>query len=295
MDRTYVANYLPMRDERGKTISVMAVIQDVSEVKKAEAILMTYAETLETEVKKRTKELNDEKIRVEALSEVKDEFIKNITHELKTPLSVILGNLALLKDYAPARKETEWAKLLSMLERNSVRLRNSIEQILQLSRLETADLRTEKIHLQDELKDVCEEYLPLAKMGGIELNLKTNPVVVDGDVGLIRLAISNIVGNAIKFTRKGSVNIVLSEKDGKAMISVADTGMGISQKNMKKLFTKFFKADENAPGAGIGLAITKEIISKHGGTIRARSEVGKGSTFTVTLSNRVKAKKKTRK
>jgi PAS domain S-box-containing protein len=267
----------------GRIIGVFGIIRDVTERERAERIVKSYAKKLESEVAARTEELIYEKRKVEALSAVKDEFIMNISHELKTPLSVILGNLTLLKDMAPIGREKEWSSMLEMLNRNAVRLRNSIEQILELSRLGTDKMKKERVYFKEFFNDVYREYLPLAKMKGLEFKVDVEPAIVVGDKELLRLAVNNLLSNAIKFTNSGSVNVTLRTFDNTVSISVADTGIGISQADQKRLFERFFKADPSAPGTGIGLVVAGEIVEKHDGRINVKSEVGKGSTFEILL------------
>jgi signal transduction histidine kinase len=250
---------------------------------KSEEMTKNYAFNLESEVNTRTKLLMDAKKKVEDLSIVKDEFIRNITHELKTPLSVILGNLALLKDMAPIGREKGWSKLLEMLNRNSMRLNGSINQILQLSRLRKTEIKRERVYLKEIIGTAYQDHLPLAKMKDLELKQKTETIVLIGDNELIKLAINNLVSNAIKFTNKGSVEIIAKVMNNYISISVIDTGIGISPENQKRIFEKFFKADPSAPGTGIGLNLVEAIVNKHGGKITVKSKPGKGSVFEIVL------------
>jgi len=261
----FPATVLLTRTEiEGKKL-LQATVRDITEQRKAEETIKNYS------------------LKLEALSEVKDEFIRNITHELKTPLSVILSNISLLRDIAPIGREKEWTKLLDMLNRNSERLRSSIDQILQLSRLEATELKKERIYIKDLAEDIYKEHLPLAKMKGVELKMEIEPIVMVGDGALLKLAINNLVSNAVKFTEYGSVTIAARVIDGRVVVSVADTGIGMSPENQKRLFEKFFKADPSAPGTGIGLTIIKQIVEKHGGSINVKSALGKGSTFEIVL------------
>ncbi|VVB73870.1 Methanogenesis regulatory histidine kinase FilI [uncultured archaeon] len=282
-DQWFSASMQPLRNKEGKIDTVMAIVQDVTDSKRIKDMTNDYAMRLESEVNSRTAQLEDAKRRVELLSDTKDEFIRSVTHELKTPLSVILGNLTLLKEYGAVGKEKEWMKLLSMLERNSIRLRNDIEQILQLSRLEKVSLRGERVYLREVLNDTYHEHLPLAKSKGIDLKMSTEQIVLMGDRDLLKLAVNNLVSNAIKFTEHGSVTISTRATEDTATIEISDTGMGISPENRKHIFSRFFKANPNAPGTGIGLSITAQIVEKHGGRIQYDSELGKGSTFRIIL------------
>lgn len=259
------ASIAPIKNSQGEITNFIGMEEDFTARKSAEDALFR------------------EQKRVEELSQAKDIFIQNITHELKTPLSVILGNISLLRDIAPKEKAEDWLRLLDMEERNAIRLRRSIEQILQLGKLDSAELKREKFQLDKLLQDIYLEHLPMANMRGIDLNISLDKMEISADRELLRLAISNFVSNSLKFTEKGSVEISMKVLGDSVSVKVSDTGIGISPENQAKLFQKFFKADPNAPGSGIGLALSSTIFSKHNGKISVKSELGKGSTFEVIL------------
>lgn len=270
-------------DESGKPISLTGTLRDVTERKKFEELKKEYTLKLESKVRARTKDLLEQKRKAEALTEMKDRFVRDIGHELKTPLSVILGDLALLKEIAPAGKEREWSKLLDMLDRSATRLESSINRMLQLYKITQVEAKKERVYLKEALTNIYNEYLPLAKMKELEFRVESKPAVILGDGELIQIVLSNLVSNAIKFTNSGSVLVELKPSKKYVSISVSDTGKGISPGNQKKLFEKFFKVDPSAPGTGIGLKITKEIVEKHNGKLKVVSKLGQGSTFTIAL------------
>jgi PAS domain S-box-containing protein len=259
------ASIAPIKNSQGDITNFIAMEEDFTARKNAEDALFR------------------EQKRVEELSQAKDVFMQNITHELKTPLSVILSNISLLRDLAPKDSAQDWTRLLDMEERNAVRLRRSIEQILQLGKLDSAELKKETVQLDKLLQDIYLEHLPIANMKGVDLNIALEKAEISADRELLRLALANLVSNAVKFTEKGEVQISMKVFGDSASVRVADTGMGISPENQAKLFQKFFKADPNAPGSGIGLALSKTICNKHGGVISVKSELGKGSVFEVIL------------
>src|SRR3989338_19544 len=259
------ASIAPIKNSEGEIINFIGMEEDFTARKNAEDALIQAHK------------------RVEELSQAKDIFIQNITHELKTPLSVILGNISLLRDIAPKESAKEWTRLLDMEERNAIRLRRSIEQILQLGKLDSAELKKEPVQLDKLLQDVYLEHLPIANMKGVDLDLSLDKFELQADRELLRLAISNFVSNSVKFTEKGSVELSMKVLGDSVLVRVSDTGIGISKENQSKLFQKFFKADPNAPGSGIGLALSYTIINKHGGKISVKSELEKGSAFEIVL------------
>jgi PAS domain S-box-containing protein len=285
-ERTYLlSTAAQITDAQGNVLGAVETLLDVTEKKKAEELLKNESANLEAEVEKRTAELKAEVTKVERLSVIKDEFIRNVTHELKTPLSVIMLNIPLARRMAEAGKEKERDELLGLMERNAARLRNSIEDILELSRIGgVTEYKKEKVEVRKIADYAAEVYGPIAKRKGIGFEVRVEPgTYVLGDPSLLPYTVSNLVSNAIKFTDKGKVGISAKASGKEVAISVSDSGMGLSKENQKKLFTKFFKADASAPGTGVGLAIVKEIVEGHGGRISVVSAPGKGSTFTIHL------------
>ncbi len=268
--------------------AVMVTARDITLRKKEDEIKKAYTRKLESEVRARTKELITEKNRVEELSELKDRFIKDAGHELQGPLSVIMGNLTMLKDMAPIGKEKTWYGIIEMIERNATRLSHSIEMMLELVVLGAAGIKHERIYLRELLKEIYNESLPAAKAKGLKLELESEQYVLMGDKKLLKAAIKHIINNAIKFTVKGGVKIRVVPSRNSISIFVSDTGTGISPKNQKRILDRFFKVDPSAPGMGIGLSVTKEIINKHNGEIRVKSRLGKGTTIEVVLPRGVK-------
>lgn len=270
-----------LSDGKGKPLRMLGTVMDISERKKAEAMISDYTTRLEKEVEERTVELKAEKEKVEALAAIKDEFIRNITHELKTPLSAIIMGLSFTKDNRISDG------MLDLLGRNADRLSRSIDQILQLSKLEHTEVRSSNVGLRGIIEDIYRENLPLARLRRLDLVIDADDVSVLGNANLLRLAVNNLVSNSLKFTKSGGIEIRLKETDGDVHLSVSDTGVGISESDQKRLFERFFKADPSAPGTGMGLTIVKSVIEKHKGKIAYKSELGKGSIFEITLPKKV--------
>jgi len=227
--------------------------------------------------------LDDERKKVEELSKAKENFMDAITHELKTPLAVILANLYMLRNVAPKGREKEWKASMVLAERNSVRLRHSIDQILAVRKIESLELQKGAVDLESAVRDVYAEYAPLAETKGLKFSLSACAAEVSGDAELLRMALSNFVSNAVKFTEKGGVRVSLAKAEGGYAFTVRDTGIGISPQDKRRLFLKFFKADPQASGSGMGMWLAAEIIKKHKGKITVESRPGRGTAFTVWL------------
>jgi len=273
----------PLIDDTGRYWGRIWYFRDVTEQEKIKELMKSYAARLESEVRARTKDLAKERKRLEKFSIMKDEFIRNISHELKTPLSVILGSLMELKETIPIRKEKELLNLFEKLERNTDRLSHSVEQIITISLITAEQIKTERIYLKETIDEIYRKHLPLANTKGLNFKVDAEPVVVTGNAALIQLAIDNIIGNAVKFTNTGGVRVRLRASDDTVSIAVTDTGIGIRQADLKRLFDRFFKGDPTMPGTGMGLYIAKEIIEQEGGKISVESKSRHGSTFEITL------------
>lgn len=226
------------------------------------------------------------------VSRLKDEFVGLISHELRTPLSSILGYLELMRDDEDDPLSEEHLQYLAVAERNAHRLLRLVGDLLFTAQVESGKfpLDTRDVELHTILDAAIETARPIADNAGIELVklLPTDRVVVHGDPVRLGQAVDNLMSNAIKFTpRGGTVTLALGVVDRGAVVTVRDTGMGIAESELDKLFSRFFRATtatRNAvPGVGLGLTITKAIVTAHHGLMGVESEEGVGTQFSVTL------------
>jgi signal transduction histidine kinase len=226
------------------------------------------------------------------VARLKDEFVGLISHELRTPLSSILGYLELLRDDDEHPLSTEQLQYLGVAERNANRLLRLVGDLLFTAQVESGKfaLDNRELGLASIVSASIETGRPLAKAAGVELALELpeHRVAVHGDPVRLGQAVDNLISNAIKFTpRGGSVTVSLFERDGKAVVTVRDTGLGIAASELDKLFSRFFRATtatRNAvPGVGLGLTITKAIVTAHHGEMDVESEEGVGTCFSMTL------------
>lgn len=229
------------------------------------------------------------------LDRTKSEFFANLSHEFRTPLTLILSPLDVVLQDPGAELTDGLRTTIVRVRRSASRLLGLINSLLDLSKLEAGkmELQVGEIELNAFLSETASAFAPLASRRGIGLHVdvRPEPVVIYADVGKLDMVMHNLLGNAMKFTEEGSVSITLSANEETVDISVQDTGIGISADARDKIFNRFGQADGSVTrrfgGTGIGLALAKELIELHGGSIALESEVGTGSCFTVTLPRRL--------
>lgn len=229
---------------------------------------------------------------------LKDEFVGLISHELRTPLSSILGYLELMRDDEDDPLSDEQLQYLAVAERNAHRLLKLVGDLLFTAQVESGrfPLEQKDLELGPLVSASVESAGPVAANAGVALSasLPEQPVTIFGDPIRIGQSIDNLVSNAIKFTPSGgSVTVTLSSDGGDAVIAVTDTGIGIPAVELGQLSNRFFRAStatRNAvPGVGLGLTITKAIVTAHGGSIDIASEEGVGTTISLRLPLEVAA------
>jgi signal transduction histidine kinase len=229
----------------------------------------------------------------------RDEFVATTTHELRTPVTSILGYVELLEDSADT-PDRELAAYLTPIRRNAERLRNLSDDLLVLSRWDSekrptdtrvvAPVATGLTDLVEVVGRVRDTMLPLVADQGVELvlDLPAGPVTVSGPEDHLEQVVLNLVSNAVKYTPAGGeVHCRVTGLADEAVIEVCDTGIGIAESDMEGLFTRFFRAasarDRAIPGVGLGLSIVDEIVTSLGGRIDVTSTLGQGTTFVVRL------------
>ena len=228
------------------------------------------------------------------LDRLKAEFVSVASHELKTPLSVIRGYSALLRDGIYGPLSDSQAKTLGSIIDQTDRLTRLVQRLLDVSRFEAGGGRLEAraIPISPFFRELAEDFEVLAVQSGIDFVTEIDsslPETFSGDPDRLNEVFGNLLSNAFKFTPEGGrIRLhVAGERDQRIAVEVEDTGIGIPPDKLPKVFEKFFQVENEAQprsvGSGLGLAISREIVEAHGGTIGAESEVGKGTTFRVLL------------
>jgi signal transduction histidine kinase len=221
----------------------------------------------------------------------KDEFISTVSHELRTPLTSIVGFLEMLLDEATGSLTTDQRQYLEIVQRSSQRLMRQVGDLLFMAQIEEAGLVLEKeaVPLAELLGECVQAHGALARHRRIELTLGADGLPeVEADPERLSQVVSNLLSNALKFTPEGGrVTVRAFAEDGRAVIEVEDTGIGVPESERARLFERFFRSSaaiRNAvQGTGLGLAISKAIVDAHGGTIGAEEAPGGGSRFRVEL------------
>jgi PAS domain S-box-containing protein len=227
--------------------------------------------------------------RIEA-DRMKDEFLALVSHELRTPLTSIVGYLELLAEDDGDLTAAQSRRFLDVIDRNAVRLQRLVDDVLFAARAEAGRLALaeREINLGSVAEHSVAAARPRAEDGGVELNIDRD-ILPDtaGDPDRLGQALDNLISNALKFTPPGGrVDVMLRNVGDVAQIEVRDTGLGMAEDDLKRVFDRFFRAAatrDDVPGVGLGLTIVKTIVEGHGGTIDVASREGVGTTFRIEL------------
>ncbi|MEM8641327.1 MAG: ATP-binding protein [Cyanobacteria bacterium P01_G01_bin.54] len=256
-------------------------------------------EKLINKLRIQTSDLKAAKEEAERANQVKSDFLANMSHELRTPLNAILGMSEILKEEVMGQLNIEQIDAVQTIEQSGSHLLELIDGILDLTKIESGNfnldyLSVEVIYLCQSSLDVVKQQ-SLAKKQQLELKLSPNLPDIQVDERRVRQALINLLNNAIKFTLEGghiTLDVIMFSPDealekNYLRFSVTDTGIGITQENIDKLFQPFVQIDSalnrRYEGTGLGLAMVKKIVELHGGKISVTSEVGVGSCFVIEL------------
>lgn len=214
------------------------------------------------------------------------DFISNVSHEIKTPLAIISNYASALQGEVDGETRKKYAQTLVSA---SQRLTALVGNILKLNKLENQKLTPEltKFRLDESIAQIIISYEELIESKGIELNCDLQEVEITSCPEYLDIVWHNLLSNAIKFTQQGgTVGVYLKKQNGNAQVTITDTGCGISKEVGEHIFDKFYQGDTShqKEGNGLGLALVKKVIDVLGGQITVESQVGKGSSFTVTIN-----------
>jgi PAS domain S-box-containing protein len=248
-----------------------------------------------TEQKEYEKHLIKAKEEAEKSSKLKDAFIANISHEVRTPLNGIVGMTSIMKEMLSEKLGDEELKIFDIIENSSKRLTRTMDMIMNISRLQVGEFSVHryKINIKKCILKVIDEYIPFAKEKGLEFNFidKTKvDVEICFDEYCLTKSLSNIIDNAIKFTDKGKVEVFFEQKnDDEFIIKTVDTGIGISEDFMKIIFEPYTQEEigynRSYEGIGLGLTIANKMLILNGASLEIESIKGKGSSFSIIIKD----------
>jgi PAS domain S-box-containing protein len=282
-DNTYSAVWGP----NNKYLGVIVVTQEVTERKKAEDELKEALGELQS--------ANEELVR---LDRMKDDFLSNVSHELKTPIISVMGYMGILLKEKVGSLTEQQKRFLEISYKNLHKLGKNIDNLLDLAEL---GIRKEvylftPVDLVKVIRFSCSTVEPLAKEYQIDLeaSLPTEPLIIDGLEDKLAQLFDNLLINAIKYNRRGGrITVALEENNHLVFSRIMDTGIGISHQSLNEVFTRYFQGKTkplgDIKGLGIGLSLVQEIVKLHHGQVQIESEPGKGTIFSVILPKKIKS------
>ncbi|HFD40400.1 MAG TPA: response regulator, partial [Anaerolineae bacterium] len=258
-EKTLAVTFAPVRDVNDQVVGTVAVFRDF---------------TREAEIDR-----------------MKSDFVSIVSHELRTPLTSIQGYLDLLLMEAAGPITKQQSSFLEIAKGNTERLHELVSDLLDISRIESgrADLDLQVVLLPEIIERVADSVRPKFEERDLTLTLDIPPDLPEifGDPMRIEQVLTNLLGNAYKYTQEGGATVRVRQVGNALQVDVEDTGVGIAKEDLPRLFSRFFRAEDQfvrqQPGTGLGLNITKSIVEMHGGRIWVESEPGKGSVFHFTL------------
>ena len=224
-------------------------------------------------------------------NQLKDDFIGMVSHELRTPLSIVSEGINIILDEIPGRINPQQAKILTSAKANIERLKRILNNLLDISKVEAGKvaIKKEVMDIKQLMKDVLFLFEPKMKEKGLEarIDLPEGEIKAYADKDMMTQVMTNLIDNAIKFTEHGFIRVSAREDKEGVECSVSDTGIGIADENIPRIFGKFQQfARVTGPGergTGLGLLISKKLVDMHGGSMRVDSRIGKGTKVIFTL------------
>jgi signal transduction histidine kinase len=287
-DQYALVSYYPVRSAGGELLGVGVVVQDITERKRAEQmqarLLASAQEAREAEQAARA--------RAEEAVRLRDTFLSIAAHELRNPLTSLLGQAQLLarRLNAAAPMSEQNQRSLSMVISQAKRLDRLITDILDGARLETGQLviRRAPFDFGALLREAVENLPSALGNHRLSYTIADEPLIVDGDAMRLDQVVQNLLSNAVKYSPSGgSIEVRAARSADEVVLSVRDQGIGVPAEALPKLFERFYRAanadTQRISGAGVGLYVVNEIVAQHGGRVSVESQPGHGSTFTITL------------
>ncbi|MEP7300615.1 MAG: ATP-binding protein [Caldimonas sp.] len=288
----------PLLDQNGHVVGEIRIARDVTELKKAQALLIGAKEELEARVLERTAQLALARDESDAANRAKSAFLATMSHEIRTPMNGVVGMIDVLEQSNLKRSQAE---IVGTIRESAYALLGIVDDVLDFSKIEAGQFEVdiEPMAVGAVVEGVCHTLGDLAGKKGVELTLFTDPAIplqVLGDTTRLRQVLFNLAGNAVKFSsdqeRRGrvSVRVELVERGADKVLlefKVTDNGIGMDARTLSRLFTPFTQADTSTTrrygGTGLGLSISHRLVALMGGALDVKSEQGRGSVFTLRL------------
>jgi two-component system phosphate regulon sensor histidine kinase PhoR len=260
-------------------------LQDSNEIK-----LGKHLQVLEEEIKEMFAKNKNDIEYFKKLERIRTEFLGNVSHELRNPIFAIQGYIETLRDGAIDDPKVN-KHFLEKATEHTINLSNLLNDLIDISMIESGEMRLSfrYFDINSFLQDIVNQFRPLAQEKKIELNYLPcrDNLKLFGDKSRLKQVMDNLITNAIKYTEKGQVEILVEEERNNGRIIVSDTGIGIQEDDLDRIFERFYRVDKarskEVGGTGLGLAIVKHIIEAHGSQIMVKSKVDEGSEFYFSL------------
>ncbi len=291
--RWHLTSKIPIKDSQGQATGIVGISRDITEQKKSELKVKEQMKVIEEQ------NLELEKARDLAMeaSKTKSAFLASMSHELRTPLNAIIGYSEMIVEEMNDDGETRYRNDLDRIHAAGKNLLNLINEVLDLSKIEAGkmELYLEEFQLNSLIDEVVSTVQPLMEKNenALLVNVEQDIPIVRLDLTKVRQILFNLISNASKFTQKGTITLTAGtvpasdDSDAKIILKVSDTGIGLTEEQVAKLFKEFSQADSSTTrkygGTGLGLAITKRFLDMMHGSIDVESVPDKGTTFTVKL------------
>jgi len=261
----------PILDKEGNVTGASAIARDIT--------ARRMAEKAQAEARRAAEEA----------TRIKSDFLSIVSHELRTPLTVILGNISLLTDTGAMPAPEEAAGIAQDIEDSANRLLALINDLLDISDMEAgqAKLRLAPVQAEELVLEVVQAADSMAEPKKLSVEWYSEPLEITADPLRLKQALLNLADNAVKFTDSGTITIGVSHTGSSVLFEVSDTGRGIPDDEITRIFDAFFQADtsytRSSQGTGLGLTIVRRIVELHGGVVNVESELDKGTTFYLAL------------
>lgn len=275
-----------LKDQLGQPVGTLSAGEDITERMKLEVIKEKYTAILEETVKERTIELSKALEAEKKINELKSSFITIASHELRTPITIIVSSIILIEKYTKIGDFHKHPRLIDRIKNASKQFTSILNDFLSLEKLETGDLRINKenLNLQKFASDIINDMQAISNSDQQIIHIHDGSTKMVQDPKLLYHIVSNLLSNALKYS-ESDVELHTSINKGKLIIKIKDYGIGIQKEDQEHLFKRFFRAKnvEHFQGTGLGLSIVKRYLDLLDGTIEFISSLGKGSVFIITL------------